>query len=172
MELSQKQKMIFGTIAIILVSIIGYYIMKQNSISEETYIVNYEETENEIIYQEEKEIIVHVAGCVRNEGIVKIKEGSRIYEAIDEAGGLLENADITNINLAYIITDGQKIYIPTLEENINELEENLNETYNYKEEDKKVNINTATKNELQELPRNRRSNCYKHNKIQRRKWKF
>lgn len=155
MELNEKQKIIIGAIAIILVSIIGYYIMKKNSTSEEIYTINYEQTIEENTYEEEKEIIVHVAGAIRNEGIVKIKEGSRIYEAIEEAGGLLENADITNINLAYIITDGQKIYIPTIEENIDTTEGNIVEIYDYIQE--KININTATKSELQEIPRYRRS---------------
>ena len=152
MNLSKNQKLIIGILGLILISILGYFIMDKNSTTSKIYISNNiieEKNEEEI----KKEIIVHIAGCVQNEGIVKIKEGSRVYEAIDEAGGLLENADIKNINLAYIVTDGQKIYIPSIEEQEAKHEETI-----YEEEKSKININTAEKTELQKLPRNRRNN--------------
>ena len=75
--------------------------------------------------QEETEtnkIIVHIAGCVENEGIVELEEGARIADAIEKAGGLTLDAEIKNINLAYKLKDGQKIYIPSNIEEIEDLE--------------------------------------------------
>ena len=41
-----------------------------------------------------------------------MEDGERVYEAIEKAGGSLEEADLSKINLAYALSDGQKIYIP------------------------------------------------------------
>ena len=56
---------------------------------------------------------MHITGCVENEGIVTLEEGSRIADAIKKAGGLTLDANIKNVNLAYKLKDGQKIYIPS-----------------------------------------------------------
>jgi len=58
------------------------------------------------------EIIVDVDGSVQKPGIVKLPQNSRIYEAIDAAGGLRSTADTSSVNLAAVMTDGEKIYIP------------------------------------------------------------
>ena len=57
------------------------------------------------------EIWVHVAGAVAQPGVVKIPEGSRVIEAIEAAGGLLPEADSTNLNFAAQAQDGQKINV-------------------------------------------------------------
>lgn len=98
-------------------------------------------------------------------GIVKIKEGSRLYEAIEMAGGSNQDADLSKINLAYALSDGQKIYIPKVGEVIseqNEFSEYITSGFgnNGLVEDKngianggeKVNINTANQTELETLP--------------------
>lgn len=56
--------------------------------------------------------IVDVEGAVVFPGVVKIEEGSRVYEAIEKAGGMLETADSRSVNLAEVIEDGTVIYIP------------------------------------------------------------
>lgn len=61
-------------------------------------------------------IIVDVDGAVNRPGIVKLKEGSRVYEAVDQAGGLRDDADTLYINMAAFLTDGDKIYISGKEE--------------------------------------------------------
>ena len=132
---------------------------------------NQKENENNSKNKEEKEatekIIVHISGAVQIEGILELEESSRIQTAIEQAGGLKENANINNINLAQKLEDGIKIYIPTNEE-INQIERGeinttttqLKETIeskatnttNTKAENKKININTATQTELETLP--------------------
>lgn len=106
-------------------------------------------------------IVIHVSGSVKTEGIVKLEEGSRIIDAIEASGGLLEDADLTNVNLAYVLEDGQKLYIPSIND---ETIENSISTGNgdniisgsssssSSSSGGKVNINTATQQELQTLP--------------------
>lgn len=120
-NLSKKQLVVIIAIGVIVISVIGYYIYTSTSnksyeqldtISEKTVE---EETEN-VEKDEEEYIVVHIAGEVRKPGIVRIKEGARIADIIEQAEGLTDNANITNINLAYIIEDGQKITIPSKQE--------------------------------------------------------
>ena len=74
----------------------------------------------------EEKIVVHICGCVNKEGVIELNKNSRIADAIEMAGGLNNDADISQINLAYILEDGMKITIP----NKNEKKENNNENSN------------------------------------------
>lgn len=122
-----------------------------NEITSEDVYLNVKE--NNVI--EESIVIVHITGEVNNPGIIKIAQNSRLVDVIEAAGGLTENADINKINLAYIISDGQKIYIPNINENIenyinNEPGEGIIDDTNLGNNNL-VNINTATQTELETL---------------------
>ena len=80
-------------------------------------------------------IAIHITGEVKKPGLLYLKAGSRIADAIKEAGGATKNADLDRVNLAYVLSDGQKIYIP-----------------NKNEKEEKMNINTAEQTELETLP--------------------
>lgn len=116
-NLTDKQKKFAAVIGIVLVIIAMYFIFrgnnKENVVETESMLVQNNSENNTIVEKERDEtIIVHIAGAVKNPGVVKLKEGSRIEDAINLAGGLAEDADITNVNLAYVLDDGTKINIP------------------------------------------------------------
>lgn len=113
----------------------------------------------------EETIVVHITGEVKKEGVIYLKKGARIVDAIKEAGGETKEADLSQVNLAYELQDGQKIYIPNKNEKISQyiigkngetMNDNSantgNESTSYNKEGAKVNINTATQNELDGLP--------------------
>lgn len=107
--------------------------------------------------EEVEEIIVHITGEVNKPGIVILNKNSRIADAINKAGGATKEADLNQINLAYILEDGQKIYIPNKNEKIDEDEyitegNGNNIGNNSQKEGEKVNINEAMQTELEELP--------------------
>ena len=85
---------------------------------------------------------ITVTGTQRNPGVVIAKEGDRIKDIIEKAGGTTEKADLKNINLAYKVEDGQKINIPNIDENKNEnvLQEKDDE------KNKSITNNTNNKN--------------------------
>lgn len=156
-ELSKNEKIVICIISLIIISIIGYYIYKKINNNEsyieedDSYIAeNFIEIENETnINKSEDNIIIHIAGCVENEGVYEIKKDSRISDAVEIAGGLTSDANTKVINLAQKLSDGQKIYIPNINEDIEEYEdENIN-LFSY---DDLVNINTANQTELETLP--------------------
>ena len=87
-------------------------------------------------------IFVYVCGAVLWEGVYELPDGSRVYEAIQRAGGFADDAAVTSINQAEVLEDEARIYIPTMDELAAEQVQN----------DGKVNLNTATKEELMTLP--------------------
>ena len=181
-NLSKKQIITIGVIALIILIVVGYYyITNLQQINyenlEEAETIEENNIETNTIEETSQEIIVHIAGAVRQEGIVTLKEGARIVDAINQAGGLTEKADLTDVNLAYMLLDGQKIYIPNKGEEVQISLENGDEIIVIEaeiEETKNgiVNINTATIAELMELPRNRKLNSKKNNRIQKTKRKI
>lgn len=57
-------------------------------------------------------LYVHVAGAVRKEGLLRLPEGARVGAAVDRAGGPLARADLSGVNLAAQVQDGQQIVVP------------------------------------------------------------
>lgn len=57
-------------------------------------------------------VVVHVAGAVKKTGVVRLPRGSRVHQAIAAAGGAAQEADLDRLNLASLLEDGQKIYVP------------------------------------------------------------
>lgn len=113
-----------------------------------------EENKEEKKEEEIQEIVIHITGQVVNQGIVKLKEGARVIDAIEAAGGTTKDADLSKINLAYMLEDGVKIYVPS----INDTEESYAESNlsgmgnTSNNQTLRLNINTATVNDLQKLP--------------------
>ena len=105
---------------------------------------------------EEKEgsIWVYVCGEVASPGVYELQEGDRITHAIEAAGGLTEAAGQVYLNQAAHLTDGQRIYVPSKEEE-QSLTEELSPTDRANgqtaKDTGKVNLNTATKAELLSL---------------------
>ncbi|MBQ9016485.1 MAG: helix-hairpin-helix domain-containing protein [Firmicutes bacterium] len=57
-------------------------------------------------------VYVDIGGAVKNPMLAELPSGSRVEDAIEAAGGLKKNADMTSVNRAQILTDGEKVYIP------------------------------------------------------------
>ena len=93
---------------------------------------------------------VYICGAVANPGVYQVSSGSRVYEVIDQAGGLLEEAGADCINQAEYVTDGQMIKILTREEMAQDLSNEAAADTSI--EDGKVNINTADSALLMTLP--------------------
>ncbi len=167
---------------IIIISVIAL-IIHEVAIKKENFIenitdINTIETSEENETKEQKKvditnkIMVYITGEVKNPGIYELGENSRIKDVIEKAGGLKETADITDINLATILQDEDKITIPTKDKTMEEkqnteriqsnkqsktTEKSQNTTSistntTGKNQNTKVNINTATQTELETLP--------------------
>ena len=91
-------------------------------------------------------LFVHVCGAVVNPGVYQLEPGSRLYEAVERAGGLTDNADGTCLNMARELSDGEQVRILTKEE----MEAIPRTTADSQDTQSPglVNINTATLEEL------------------------
>lgn len=61
-------------------------------------------------------VYVYVCGAIQNPGVYEVPEGSRLYEVLEYAGGMLEEADDMYLNLAREVKDGEQIVILTSEQ--------------------------------------------------------
>ena len=173
-NLNKTQKIVLYGIGIVLVILIIIYLFTKDSTVYSDYSNLYPEENANVIKNEIKVeevaknlIYVYVAGEVNNPSVVELEEGQRVADAIEKAGGLTDSGEIKNINLAYKLQDGEKLYIPSLDEVMESEEENTNIDYitsgindgeNQKNNNSEsnidnglVNINTATQTELETL---------------------
>lgn len=161
-----KRTIIAVLLSFIVIISIYYFFIKEKEYTEINTNLSILNEEEEYTKEENKnKIIIYITGAVANEGIYELDENSRIADAIDKAGGITEEANINNINLAFVLEDGVKIYIPKKGDNSNEIKDDTN-TYISKRSDNielaqstknnntnnKVNINTANQTELETLP--------------------
>ena len=113
-------------------------------------------TEAEPEMQEQKDndssgIYVYICGAVKNPGVYELEKGSRVYQLVDAAGGLNEDADDRSVNLAETITDGQMVRILSVTEAEGGSEQEFANYASGITTDGKVNINTASEEELMSL---------------------
>ena len=138
-----KYKIQIVFICIFIISGISIYI--QDNERKASFSVN-----SSNISKNDDRIGVYISGEVKNTGVYYLKKDSRITDLINICGGLTEEADVSKINPAQKLNDSDKIIIPKKEENLNtESIEDTNESYINVQE--KININTATKDELTSL---------------------
>ena len=160
--LNKKQKIIVVVLIIIMCIVIGYYIISKtekydySDIEKISNIIEEDqEVDDNII---ENKIVIHITGEVEEEGVIELEKGARIPDAIEEAGGTTEEADLSNVNLAYSLSDGQKVKIPNINEKDEEIivvEEKAGDNIiieGNKSKEEKININKAAQTEIETLP--------------------
>ncbi|OXT09271.1 transporter [Thermoanaerobacterium thermosaccharolyticum] len=156
-KLTKNQQ--YGIIILLAVVLFttGYFIFEKYKNNDNNIDISLKSTDsvlnagntNEIVSNEKpKEIKVYVTGLVKSPGVYTMKDGDRVDDAIKLAGGALEGADLSNINLAEKVKDEQMIKIPKIGENNN----STGGIGDVEKADGKININKATKEELDTLP--------------------
>ncbi|MBP3951329.1 helix-hairpin-helix domain-containing protein [Bacillus suaedae] len=105
---------------------------------------------DEIETIEEPFIMIDIKGAIQQPNVYQLPRGSRVYEAIKEAGGFTEDADERQLNLAQLLVDEMVVYVPTVgEEGVGEAVA-VGQTDT--KEEGKIKINTVDETELQQLP--------------------
>lgn len=115
-----------------------------------------EQTSEPVKSEKPQMYYVHVCGQVVKPGVYELPAGSRLYEAVVLAGGLTENAAGEGLNQAEKVEDGSRVYVPSKEEyaaagqNSPEISGEVSAS-GTADADDKVNLNTATKEQLMTL---------------------
>lgn len=94
----------------------------------------------------EEEQYVDIKGQVNHPGVYNLKPNMRMKDVIDLAGGFSANAAERAINLAQKVNDGEMIYVPSIEEYVEEA------TKMKEPENNRISINAGTKEDLMQLP--------------------
>ncbi|SEP90994.1 helix-hairpin-helix domain-containing protein [Piscibacillus halophilus] len=90
-------------------------------------------------------IMVDVKGEVERPGVYEMREGQRVIDVIEQAGGLTSSADQTSVNLAMLLADEMVIYVATINDQQPQQVETMNES-------NKIRINVADIDELTQIP--------------------
>lgn len=148
-SLSAKTAVI-GGVLLILVGVGGLFSKKEESVEETTVVETTVVAEKaEVSTTQEAVIFVDIKGAVKNPGVYQMKVGDRVKDALDAAGGLTEEADSQKVNLAKRLEDQMVIVVPKVGEESEEIP--TGETRKEATKEGKVNINTATVEELKTL---------------------
>jgi competence protein ComEA len=110
--------------------------------AEETLDIAQSESGEAPAHQKARHLVVHISGEVVRSGIITLAEGSRVIDAVEEAGGHTPQAALDSINLARLVVDGEHLIIPVEGEEVTSpaLGGGL------------ISISLASEQELQELP--------------------
>lgn len=176
-KIKDNLRIIIPIIVLVIVTIIGgiyYFSLKDDSNKKEIDIIKtnnkVSDEEKDDTIEEKKYFFVDIKGCVNNPGVYKVEDTYRVIDVINQAGGLTENADTSILNLSKKVNDEMFIIIYSKEEIEKYKSENIstkkiNEEIHSQivniddnndaqikseeqEDNSKININTASKDEL------------------------
>ena len=98
------------------------------------------------------ELVVHVAGAVAAPGVYRLAAGARVIDAVQAAGGVSADANPDAINLAAVLADGQRVYVPRVGEAAPVVVDGGGSSGGSVAPTGPVNLNSATADELDSLP--------------------
>ena len=141
---------VIGGVLLLLVGAGGLFSKKEEAVEDVTVVETTALAEKtEVSTTQVVVIFVDIKGAVKNPGVYQMKSGDRVKDALDAAGGLTDEADSQKVNLAQRVEDQMVIVVPKVGEEATEMPAGV--TSKEAAKDGKVNINTATVEELKTL---------------------
>ncbi len=152
-----KQIIIISVLLVVIIAGIFIYLYQNHSTDYSFLEISESTVNSEVSNVLEEKIVIHIAGQVANPGIVELKDGARIVEAIEAAGGVTSDANLEKINLAYVLEDGMKVYIPSIadeDENnyVTTGSSGVSSNSSNATQTLKININTASVDDFSKIP--------------------
>lgn len=150
-----KKEKIIGSIAILVIFIIfitvNYFSNRSPKYKEEDIFIEKQEVKDTDKYEEKKKgrLTVEIKGEVKKPDVYIMTEGSIIKDLIIEAGGITEKAELSKINQARKLKDGDCISIYSKDDSALSTFSNGSQSIS---NDGMINVNTATKDELMKVP--------------------
>lgn len=165
---TKKEQKFILSILVIATSIIGYKVIvhKKADFVQENSLIGVEAgeiasqedapVESTVESEEDQIIMVHISGQVHNPGLLELRSGDRINDAVELSGGLKNEADTDRINLSKKVQDEEKIYIPKIGEEVEPIQISQavgsSDTSGSSTSDEMIDINDCTKELLVSLP--------------------
>ncbi|CAM4134915.1 competence protein ComE [Bacillus manliponensis] len=139
-----------------VIGVIGLLFVLQTKGEQTTKVVEFEEEIEEnsrekmikdtALKGKSNMIMIDIKGAVLQEGVYELKSGSRVKDGIAKAGGFSQEADKSKVNLAQVAQDEMMIYVPKIGEQVQ------GAAVVEGEEEQKIHINLAEKEELERIP--------------------
>ena len=147
------RKTLFKMLSIILILLIAVILRIHDADKADISIESAEPSE-ETEYSEESSvqpqvIFVDIGGAVEEPGVYEVAKDTRLFEVIEMAGGLSEDADPDHVNRASFVEDGQKIIIPV--KGSEYTDDRTAAAFSPEADSGLININTASADELKTL---------------------
>jgi len=163
MENKNKDKIIIGLIIALAIAIGNNFIKEKQGDSLNENFTLLDKNEDDLLLEDEtdddakenKAMKVHITGQINREGVYEMKDGDRLEDLINKAGGLSPDADSKSLNLAMKLEDQMKIYIPSKDEILDQEDASTDQIISNADpssQEGKININEASKEELMTLP--------------------
>lgn len=165
MESDNKDKIIIALVIGIVLTLSYNFMSKKSDdefviqnnkaiVSDDNSLSNHDNTNysNDNSNDLDSTIKVHISGEIKNPGVYDVGKDDRLDDLVKIAGGLSDQADIDRINLALKLEDQMRIIVPNIKDREKSDTQIETMTGENEENKKKVNINTATKEELMTLP--------------------
>ena len=111
-NINPEQKRGLIIVFALTIGLAGFFFLNSRPTAEPVLIqeTNIDQTQNDLIDIPTK-LIVNVAGRVKNPGVYQLPQGSRVVDAIEAAGMQLKGVDISDINLARLLVDGEQVLV-------------------------------------------------------------
>ena len=163
MENKNKDKIIIGLIIALAIAIGNNFIKEKQGDSFNENFTLLDKNEDDLLLEDETDddakeneaMKVHITGQINREGVYEIKDGDRLEDLINKAGGLSPDADSKSLNLAMKLEYHMKIYIPSKDEILDQEDASTDQIISNADpssQEGKININEASKEELMTLP--------------------
>jgi competence protein ComEA len=151
-QVDRKQQLVIIAIAAVFLFTAGYKVSRwQAQGGEYPGQAKVEDVVESGGFQAVREIVVHVAGAVKNPGVYTFSTEARVKDALERAVPL-DRADIQSLNLAAPLKDGQKIVVPLKQDNSGAAGQVAQQGAAGAGEPARININRASAGELETLP--------------------
>jgi competence protein ComEA len=117
-HLSRSQILVYGAVAVALLLLGARWIRSADEQGSPPGQVSFADTSgggevsSSVDGGSGRDVVVHVAGAVRDPGVYRLPAGSRVTDAVERAGGATRPAGVEGINLAAVLADGQQVVVP------------------------------------------------------------
>jgi len=110
--LSRSQILVYGAVAVALLLLGARWIRASDESGAPAGEVAFASGPSQTSGGDGRDVVVHVAGAVREPGVYRLPAGSRVTDAVERAGGPTDHAAVDGINLAAPLSDGQQVVVP------------------------------------------------------------